>query len=163
MMFFNTAQCENDKNNTASPLPHKVETRYLHLRSHAKYFFCLWKFLRWLRSIFFHNLRQYLLYQTCIYIQPFGIEVDGREIWYQMDVSTVFYNYRYCVFTLWRRPTKQKWKQPTIVKNNITIGFEIMNSWKMEYHGIIRKSWINLWRERKQRRTNRSIWLFKCD
>ncbi len=29
-------------------LPHKVKTQYLHFRSHAEYFLCLGKFLKWL-------------------------------------------------------------------------------------------------------------------
>ncbi len=38
-----------------------------------------------------------------MYIQPCSMKVDWREILHQMDVSTMFYNCRYCVFTLWRR------------------------------------------------------------
>ncbi len=33
----------------------------------------------------------------------FYMEVDWWEIWHQMDVSTMFYICKYCVFTLWGR------------------------------------------------------------
>ncbi len=36
-----------------------------------------------------------------MYIQPFNMEVDWPEIWCLMEVSTMFYIYRYCLFTLW--------------------------------------------------------------
>ncbi len=40
-----------------------------------------------------------------MYIQLFCMEVNWRKIWHLVDVSTMFYICRYCVFTLWRRST----------------------------------------------------------
>ena len=40
-----------------------------------------------------------------MYIQPFSMEVDWPEILCSMEVSTVFYICRYCVFTLWAGTT----------------------------------------------------------
>ncbi len=49
------------------------------------------------------KLIEYLLHVYQTYIQPFSMEVDRREIWHQVDVSTMIYICRYCVFTLWGR------------------------------------------------------------
>ncbi len=44
-----------------------------------------------------------IYYIKHMYIQPFSMEVDWQEISHQMDVSTMFYICRCCVFTLWGR------------------------------------------------------------
>ncbi len=41
-----------------------------------------------------------------MYIQPFSMGVDWPEICCVMEVSTLFYFCRYCVFTLWGRADK---------------------------------------------------------
>ena len=38
-----------------------------------------------------------------MYIQPFSVEVDWREIWHQVGVSTMFYFVDTAFFTLWDR------------------------------------------------------------
>ncbi len=72
----------------------------------------------------FHNQREYLLYQTYIYIQPFRMEVDWQEIWGLMDVSTMSYICIYCVFTEWGRYSKQcldmKWSSTKHAKTGPT-------------------------------------------
>ncbi len=38
-----------------------------------------------------------------MYIQPLSMEVEWWAFWHQMDVSTMLYICRYCIFTLWGR------------------------------------------------------------
>ena len=67
---------------------------------------CLGKFLKWLddeQSAFITKGSIYHIKH--MYIQPFCMEVDWQEIWHLMDVSTMLYICRYCVFTLWGRNT----------------------------------------------------------
>ncbi len=99
---FSKTHCSED--NTQKALPHKVKTQYLHLRWHAGTFFCLGKFQKWWADNQSSSIyKGSIYYIKHMYIQPFSMELDWREIWHQMDVSTMFYNCRYCIFTLWGR------------------------------------------------------------
>ncbi len=67
-------------------------------------FFCLGKFLKWLANDQSSSITKgSICYIKHMYLQPFSMEVDWWEICHQMDVSTMFYICRYCVFTLWGR------------------------------------------------------------
>ncbi len=62
-------------------------------------FFCLGKFLKWLADDQFSSMTKgSICYIKHMYIQPVSMGVDWEEIWYQMDVSTMFYFFRYCLF-----------------------------------------------------------------
>ncbi len=61
-------------------------------------FFCIGKFLKWLAGDESSSITKGSIYYIKhMYIQPFSMGVDWREIWHQMDVSTMFYICRYCV------------------------------------------------------------------
>ncbi len=76
-------------------------------------FFCLGKFLKWLANDESSSItKESSYYISYMYIQPFSMEVDWREIWHQMDVSTMFYICRYCVFTLWGRDMETTFGSP---------------------------------------------------
>ena len=66
--------------------------------------FCHGKFLKWWADDQSFSIPKGSTYSIKnMYIQPFSMEVDWGEIWHKMDVSTMFYICRYCVFTLWGR------------------------------------------------------------
>ncbi len=52
------------------------------------------------RSLLFHNIRQYPPHLT-LHIQSFTTAVDWPEI--LMEVSTMFYTCKYCLFNYWGR------------------------------------------------------------
>ena len=72
-------------------------------------FFCLGKFLKWWADNLSSSMTKGRIYYIKhLYIQPFSMEVDWREIRHQMDVSNMFYICRHCVFTLWGRLLKPR-------------------------------------------------------
>ena len=94
------------KKNILSFLPHYVKMQYLHFRFHAKL----------LSFTLEYPCRNYIADDQCssvikgsihhikyMYIQPFTTPVDWPEIWRLMEVSTMFYICRCCVFTWWGR------------------------------------------------------------
>ena len=62
-----------------------------------------------------------------MYIQSFSMEVDWPEIWCLMEVSTMFYICRCCVFTLWGRYAIvwYKKKPTTTKKHNIRLNWKL--------------------------------------
>ncbi len=84
-------------------LPHYVKTEYLHFRFHAT-IHCLDRFLKKLADDQCSSITIKSI--NCIKqnnIQPFTTVVDWPEIWRLMEVSTMFYVCRYCVFTWYGR------------------------------------------------------------
>ena len=74
----------------------------MHFRFHANYFFYLERFLKKSADNQFSSITKGSIYHIKhIYIQPFTTVVDWPEIWCLMEVSTMFYICRYCVFTWW--------------------------------------------------------------
>ena len=88
-------------------LPHQVKTQYLHFRFHANYFILPWKIPEEIsrRSMLFHNSKAVSTISNIMNIQHFTTVVDWPEIWCLMEISSMSYICRYCVFT-WGGKTK---------------------------------------------------------
>ena len=86
-------------------LPHLVKMQYLHFRFHTNYFFFnLERFLKKLADGRCSSITKgSICHVKHVYIQPFTTVVDWPEIACLMEVSTMFYICRYCVFTWWGR------------------------------------------------------------
>ncbi len=88
------------------PARHKVKIQYLYFRLHAKYFLLDVEdsyvvVINMNFSLKKHKIHTFFYLERFLnmYIQPFSTVVDWAEIWYLMEVSTMFYICRYCVFT----------------------------------------------------------------
>ncbi len=76
-------------------LPPEVKTLYLHFRYHANYFLLPWYSWKKLADDRCSSITKGSIYHIKHwYIQPFTTAVDCSEIWWLMEVSTMFYNCR---------------------------------------------------------------------
>ncbi len=67
-------------------------------------FLCLGKFLKGLADDQSSSITKGSIYYIKhLQIQPFSMEVDWQESWCLMEVSTMLYIFRYCVFPWWGR------------------------------------------------------------
>ncbi len=88
-----------------APLRKNTVSTLLHFRFYANYFLLPWKFLKKLTDNQCSSITKDSIYHIMkhMYIQPFTIVVDWPDIGCLMEVSTMSYNCRYCVFTWWGR------------------------------------------------------------
>ncbi len=98
-------------------LPHQVKTQYLHFRFHANYFPLPWKIPEGISRRSISSITKGSIYHIKhMYIQHFAMGEDWPEIERLMEVSTMFYICRYCVFT-WYGRYKKRHHRNDVIKN----------------------------------------------
>ena len=86
----------------------QLKTQHLHIKFHANYFL-LPKIPEEIADDHCSSITKGSTYHIKhMSIEPFTVGVDRAEIWHLMEVSTMFYICRYCVFTQYGR-TLQKY------------------------------------------------------